>query len=109
MQENLLKIVLWKTSYPFHFQLAIRKRDEENKFRLYVLEGSENLGSYLKLKPCSDKAPQLPNCSIQWYRLSSEGTWKEIISGIYAIIFLHLVIDLVCAMWIFLSRISSYD
>ncbi|XP_050245180.1 stomatal closure-related actin-binding protein 3-like [Quercus robur] len=62
-------------------ELAIRKRDEENKFRLYVLEGSENLGSYLKLKPCSDKAPQLPNCSIQWYRLSSEGTWREIISG----------------------------
>ncbi|KAK9987084.1 hypothetical protein SO802_032035 [Lithocarpus litseifolius] len=62
-------------------ELAIRKRDEENKFRLYVLEGSENLGSYLQLKPCSDKAPQLPNCSIQWYRLSSDGSWKEVISG----------------------------
>ncbi|KAF3948025.1 hypothetical protein CMV_025926, partial [Castanea mollissima] len=62
-------------------ELAIRKRDEENKFRLYILEGSENLGSYLQLKPCSDKAPQLPNCSIQWYRLSSEGSWKEVISG----------------------------
>ncbi|KAL4607398.1 hypothetical protein ACB092_09G170900 [Castanea dentata] len=62
-------------------ELAIRKRDEENKFRLYILEGSEILGSYLQLKPCSDKAPQLPNCSIQWYRLSSEGSWKEVISG----------------------------
>ncbi|KAM4079850.1 stomatal closure-related actin-binding protein 3-like [Castanea sativa] len=62
-------------------ELAIRKRDEENKFRLYILEGSENLGSYLQLKPCSEKAPQLPNCSIQWYRLSSEGSWKEVISG----------------------------
>ncbi|XP_030926517.1 stomatal closure-related actin-binding protein 3-like [Quercus lobata] len=79
-----LRAQIWEKSVfsvKLQKELAIRKRDEENKFRLYVLEGSENLGSYLKLKPCSDKAPQLPNCSIQWYRLSSEGTWKEIISG----------------------------
>lgn len=62
-------------------ELAISKRDGENKYRLYVLEGSENLGSYLQLKPCSDQAPQLSKCSIQWYRLSSEGSWKEVISG----------------------------
>ncbi|XP_023929435.2 stomatal closure-related actin-binding protein 2, partial [Quercus suber] len=79
-----LRAQIWEKSVfsvKLQKELAIRKRDEENKFRLYVLEGSENLGSYLQLKPCSDKASQLSNCSIQWHRLSPEGRWKEIISG----------------------------
>ncbi|XP_041024638.1 stomatal closure-related actin-binding protein 3-like [Juglans microcarpa x Juglans regia] len=62
-------------------ELAMSKRDEENKYRIYALEGSENLGSYLRIQPCSDKAPLLSKSLIQWYRLSSEGSWKEIISG----------------------------
>ncbi|KAB1199678.1 hypothetical protein CJ030_MR0G018469 [Morella rubra] len=62
-------------------ELAMSKRDEENKSRIYMLEGSENLGSYLRIQPCSDKVPLLSKCSIQWYRLSYEGSWKELISG----------------------------
>jgi len=57
------------------------KRDEENKSRLYMLNGSEALGSYLQVQPCSDEVPHVSKCSIQWYRLSSEGSWREVISG----------------------------
>lgn len=57
------------------------KRDEENKSRLYMLDGSEALGSYLRVQPCSDEVPQVSKCSFQWYRLSSEGSWREVISG----------------------------
>ncbi|XP_062168054.1 stomatal closure-related actin-binding protein 2-like [Alnus glutinosa] len=62
-------------------ELAISKRDEENKSSLYILDGSENLGSYLRIRPRSDKPPLLSKCSIHWYRLSSEGSWREVISG----------------------------
>lgn len=57
------------------------KRDEENKSRLYMLDGSEALGSYLRVQPCSAEVPQVSKCSFQWYRLSSEGSWREVISG----------------------------
>lgn len=57
------------------------KRNEENKSCLYMLDGSEALGSYLRVQPCSDEVPQVSKCSFQWYRLSSEGSWREVISG----------------------------
>ncbi|XWS52654.1 hypothetical protein CRYUN_Cryun11dG0089400 [Craigia yunnanensis] len=62
-------------------KLARSKRVEENLSHLYELDGAEILGSYLRIKPCSDIAPELSNCSIQWYRISSEGGKKELISG----------------------------
>ncbi|XWS52653.1 hypothetical protein CRYUN_Cryun11dG0089400 [Craigia yunnanensis] len=62
-------------------ELARSKRVEENLSHLYELDGAEILGSYLRIKPCSDIAPELSNCSIQWYRISSEGGKKELISG----------------------------
>ena len=62
-------------------ELAISKRAEENPSRLYELNGSETLGSYLRIQPCSDKAPELLKCSIQWYRVSSESSKNEPISG----------------------------
>lgn len=49
---------------------------------LYGIDGSETLGLYLRIKPCSDNAPELSRCSIQWYRVSSEGGKRELISGI---------------------------
>ncbi|RVX05074.1 Stomatal closure-related actin-binding protein 1 [Vitis vinifera] len=61
-------------------ELAISKRAEENPSRLYELNGSETLGSYLRIQPCSDKAPELLKCSIQWYRVSSESSKNEPIS-----------------------------
>lgn len=54
----------------------------ENNNQLYELDGTEALGSYLQIQPCSDNAADLSRCSIQWYRVSSEGGKKELISGI---------------------------
>uniref|UniRef100_A0A5B7AGK3 Stomatal closure-related actin-binding protein 3 n=1 Tax=Davidia involucrata TaxID=16924 RepID=A0A5B7AGK3_DAVIN len=62
-------------------ELVISKRAEENKFCIYELGGSETLGSFLRVQPRSDEAPELSKCSIQWYRVPSEGSRKEIISG----------------------------
>lgn len=62
-------------------ELTMSKWDKENKSHLYMLDGSEALGSYLQVKPCSNEVPQVSQCSFQWYRLSSEGSWREIISG----------------------------
>ncbi|KAH1084242.1 hypothetical protein J1N35_024003 [Gossypium stocksii] len=62
-------------------ELAINKRAEENKSCMFVLHGSETLGSCLQLKPRADNAPSLSQSSIQWYRLSSDENRKEVISG----------------------------
>ncbi|KAL6988069.1 Stomatal closure-related actin-binding protein 1 [Sarracenia purpurea var. burkii] len=62
-------------------ELAMSRRAEENKFHLYELGGSENLGSSLRVQPCSDEAQELSKCSIQWYRIPTEGSRREIISG----------------------------
>ena len=67
-----------------YLQLAINKKAEENKYCVYVFHGSETLGSCLRLQPCSDNAPLLSKSSIQWYRLSSDGNQREIISGIHS-------------------------
>uniref|UniRef100_A0A2P2JDM1 Stomatal closure-related actin-binding protein 2-like n=1 Tax=Rhizophora mucronata TaxID=61149 RepID=A0A2P2JDM1_RHIMU len=61
------------------------KRAEENRSSLYLLDGTETLGSCLQLHPRSDSAPLLSKCSIQWHRLSSDGSQKEVISGILSI------------------------
>lgn len=62
-------------------ELAMNKRAEENKSCLYVFDGSEALGSHLRIHPRSDTAPSLSKCSIQWYRVLLDGSQKEIISG----------------------------
>ncbi|KAJ4838574.1 Stomatal closure- actin-binding protein 3 [Turnera subulata] len=62
-------------------ELDMSKRAEENKSSLYVLEGSETLGSCLFLKPRSDRYPPVSSCSVQWFRLSTEGCHNEVISG----------------------------
>ncbi|XVE59853.1 hypothetical protein DITRI_Ditri05aG0080300 [Diplodiscus trichospermus] len=62
-------------------ELVRSKRAEENLSHFYELDGAETLGSYLRIKPCSDIAPELSKCTIQWYRISSEGGKKELISG----------------------------
>ncbi|KAL7174437.1 hypothetical protein ACSBR2_033652 [Camellia fascicularis] len=65
-------------------ELAKSRRGEENLAHSYELDGSEALGSYLRIQPCSDSAPELSGCSIQWYRLTAEGGKKDLISGMYA-------------------------
>ncbi|XVF04895.1 hypothetical protein REPUB_Repub05bG0124500 [Reevesia pubescens] len=70
-----------KRSLLLQKELARSTRVEENLSNLYELDGAETLGSYLRIKPCSDFAPELSKCSIQWYRISSEGGKKELISG----------------------------
>ncbi|KAJ6304284.1 hypothetical protein OIU77_018033 [Salix suchowensis] len=63
-------------------ELAKSKRAEQNKLAPYVLDGSETLGSSLQLKPRSDGSPTpFPKCSVQWYRVSSEDSQNEVISG----------------------------
>lgn len=62
-------------------ELTLNRRVEENKSRAYQVHGCEALGSYLKVQRCSDMVPELSRCSIQWYRVSSEGSKKELISG----------------------------
>lgn len=68
-------------SFKLQKELAKSKRAEENKSRLYAFDGSETLGSCLRILPCSDNAPQLSKCSIQWYRMSSDDSQEEVISG----------------------------
>ncbi|KAK7320475.1 hypothetical protein VNO77_29977 [Canavalia gladiata] len=62
-------------------ELTRTKKGGENVPLLYELEGNEMLGSYLQIQPCSDDAPEISKCSIQWYRVSSDGAKKELISG----------------------------
>lgn len=59
----------------------MKKRLEENKTRIYEIDGSETLGSCLRITPCSDNAPDFSRSSVQWHRVSPEGGKKEIISG----------------------------
>lgn len=65
-------------------QLGRIKRGGDNVPQLYELEGTEVLGSYLEIQPCSENATFLSKCSIQWYRVSSECAKRELISGISA-------------------------
>ncbi|KAL3522498.1 hypothetical protein ACH5RR_015332 [Cinchona calisaya] len=60
-------------------ELAISKRSEMN---MYELDGTEALGSYLRICPCLEIVPEPSECSFQWYRLTSEAGKKELISGI---------------------------
>nr|XP_025608834.1 stomatal closure-related actin-binding protein 1 isoform X2 [Arachis hypogaea] len=62
-------------------ELARTKKGGESVPQFYELEGTETLGSYLEIQPCSDIVPEVSKCSIQWYRVSSDGTKKELISG----------------------------
>ncbi|XP_027330629.1 stomatal closure-related actin-binding protein 1 isoform X2 [Abrus precatorius] len=62
-------------------ELARTKKGGESVPHLYELEGNETLGSYLQIQPCSDNVPEISKCSIQWYRVSSDGAKKELISG----------------------------
>ena len=64
------------------FQLAMSRRVEENVSYSYELDGSEALGSHLRIQTCCDSAPDLSECSIQWYRLTHGGK-KDLISGMY--------------------------
>ncbi|KAK4481778.1 hypothetical protein RD792_012689 [Penstemon davidsonii] len=62
-------------------KLAMSKKAEENKHRLYELIGSETLGSILRIQSCSEEATDLAKCSMQWYRLSSQCSRREPILG----------------------------
>ncbi|KAL9251261.1 Stomatal closure-related actin-binding protein 2-like protein [Drosera capensis] len=62
-------------------ELAINKRAEENRYCMYKLDGAQRLGSCLKIQPRSDEAPDVSECSIQWYRVSSEGSQTDVIFG----------------------------
>lgn len=58
-----------------------RSKKSEELSNVYELDGPEILGSYLQIQTCSDQAPELSSCSIQWFRVSSEDGKRELISG----------------------------
>ncbi|KAF8111134.1 hypothetical protein N665_0076s0130 [Sinapis alba] len=62
-------------------KLAMCRKSEENISLLYEIDGNEALGSCLRVRPCSDEAPDLSKCTMQWYRSSSDDSKKELISG----------------------------
>ncbi|KAK1294446.1 hypothetical protein QJS10_CPA16g01172 [Acorus calamus] len=62
-------------------ELAMLKLLDEDNSHLYDLEGSESLGSYLRIIPCTDSSPDILNCCIQWFRIQSEENIKVLISG----------------------------
>ncbi|XP_030463729.2 stomatal closure-related actin-binding protein 3 [Syzygium oleosum] len=68
-------------SFKLQKELTMSKRAEENRSRLYILDGCEALGSNLRVRPCADNAPALCKCSIQWFRISSNGSQRDAISG----------------------------
>ncbi|MQL75826.1 hypothetical protein Taro_008219 [Colocasia esculenta] len=61
-------------------ELAISRRLEE-KSNMYDLDGFESLGSCLRIISCSDAAPDISDCSIQWFRVSNDDGKKELIHG----------------------------
>lgn len=83
--NNLECIIPCPTLFPYYYQLAMSKWAEENKSCLYLIDGSETLGAYLRIQPRSENAPQLSKCAIQWYRVSSDGSRNEAISGIHSV------------------------
>ncbi|KAM0004356.1 hypothetical protein Hdeb2414_s0006g00192651 [Helianthus debilis subsp. tardiflorus] len=70
-----------KSSVKLQKELAMCRRGEMVAPDIFELDGAESLGSYLEIHPCSDTAPELLQCSIQWYRLASEDGKKCLISG----------------------------
>lgn len=90
------------------FQLATSKRAEQNTPYLYELDGTEALGSYLWIQPCSDRALELSECSIQWYRLTSEGGKKELISGKGQLLLLLFLIFFPFLCFLFLNKAWFY-
>ncbi|CAH9103112.1 unnamed protein product [Cuscuta epithymum] len=70
-----------KHSQKLQKELALRKRGDCNTETSYEIYGSEALGSFLQIQPCSSEALDVSEFSIQWYRLASEGGRKEPISG----------------------------
>ncbi|XP_010508799.1 PREDICTED: stomatal closure-related actin-binding protein 2-like isoform X1 [Camelina sativa] len=72
-----------KSAYSVKLQreIAIIKRAEGSKSCPYVLDGSQSLGSCLRIRASSDIGVDISKCSIQWYRAASESSRREAISG----------------------------
>lgn len=72
-----------KQSLQLQKELAMRKNGEQSKSMThsYEMDGSEALGSYLRIQHSSDGDQELLGCSIQWYRLAAERGKRELISG----------------------------
>ncbi|CAF2058989.1 unnamed protein product [Brassica napus] len=72
----------YMNSVRLHQEIATIKRAEESMSCPFVLEGTQSLGSCLKIHVSApDNAIDLSNCSIQWYRAACETSRREAISG----------------------------
>lgn len=72
----------FKRSFGECLQLAVTRKGDKDPY-LYGIDGAEALGAYLFIYRCSDSAPELSECAIQWYRSTPESGKKELISGIH--------------------------
>ncbi|RAL45916.1 hypothetical protein DM860_006070 [Cuscuta australis] len=70
-----------KYSIKLQKELALRKSGDGTTQNSYEIDGTEALGSFLKILPCSSDALDISKFSIQWHRLACEGGKKEPISG----------------------------
>ncbi|KAL3687071.1 hypothetical protein R1sor_013380 [Riccia sorocarpa] len=61
---------------------AIKRQDQEGvKQQLYQLTGHEHLGTTLSIVPLDERVSDVSLCSIQWYRISGDGSYTDLISG----------------------------
>ncbi|KMT14641.1 hypothetical protein BVRB_4g074090 [Beta vulgaris subsp. vulgaris] len=70
-----------KHSIQLQKELIMKKKIEEEMLHLYELDGQELLGAFLRAQKRSDKAAELSECLIQWYRVTSDSDKREPISG----------------------------
>ncbi|KAK9735893.1 hypothetical protein RND81_04G235800 [Saponaria officinalis] len=75
--------LLEKSMRSVHLQkeLAMFKTNEDERSRLYEIDGQELLGSCLLVQKCCDTAADLSKCTIQWYRVASDNDKRDLISG----------------------------
>nr|VDD57569.1 unnamed protein product [Brassica oleracea] len=79
LQEKYMNSIKLHQEVCFACALTI-KRAEESKSCPFVLEGTQSLGSCLRICVSSDNATDLSSCSIQWYRAACETSRREAIS-----------------------------
>ncbi|KAK9128406.1 hypothetical protein Syun_017203 [Stephania yunnanensis] len=70
-----------KSIFSLRLQKELAKSKRLGGNSLYEIDGSETLGSYLRICSITDSAPELSKCSIQWYRVTLEDGKTEVILG----------------------------
>lgn len=66
-----------------YLQLDALKRQGQDggKQQLYQITGHEHLGTTLSIGAVDEKLSDLSLCSVQWYRIATDGSSPDVISG----------------------------